>query len=42
MAMDDGADWIDFHGDGVRNPYYGASMLKCGSETRTIPGFQQK
>lgn len=42
MAMDDGADWIDFAGDGTRNPYYGASMLKCGSETRTIKGFTQQ
>ncbi len=42
MALERGADWIDFHGDGTRNPYYGASMLKCGSETMTIPGFEQQ
>lgn len=39
MALKSGADWIDFQGDGTRNPYYGASMLVCGSEVRTIPGF---
>lgn len=37
MALEDGGDWIDFVGDGVRNPYYGASMLKCGSEKRALP-----
>lgn len=37
MALEGGADWIDFAGDGTRNPYYGASMLKCGSEMRTLP-----
>lgn len=37
MALENGADWIDFKGDGVRNPYYGASMLKCGSEVRPLP-----
>lgn len=42
MALDRGADWIDFHGDGTRNPYYGESMLQCGSETMTIPGFGQQ
>jgi Cu(I)/Ag(I) efflux system membrane fusion protein len=42
MALEDGADWIDFKGDGTRNPYYGASMLKCGDETRAIPGFAQQ
>ncbi|MDA0667173.1 MAG: efflux RND transporter periplasmic adaptor subunit [Planctomycetota bacterium] len=42
MAMGDGADWIDFTGDGTRNPYYGASMLKCGDETRALKGFTQQ
>jgi len=42
MALEQGADWIDFHGDGTRNPYYGASMLKCGSETMIIPGFDKQ
>jgi len=39
MALNVGADWIDFKGDGTRNPYYGASMLMCGEEIRPIPGF---
>lgn len=42
MALENGADWIDFKGDGVRNPYYGAGMLKCGDEVRAIPGFAQQ
>lgn len=34
MAFDDtGADWIQ-RGDTVANPYYGASMLRCGAVTR--------
>ncbi|MCP4092334.1 MAG: efflux RND transporter periplasmic adaptor subunit [Planctomycetes bacterium] len=37
MALEDGGDWIDFKGDGVRNPYYGAGMLKCGTEVRPLP-----
>lgn len=40
MALEDGGDWIDFAGDGVRNPYYGSGMLKCGSEKRTIPSHE--
>jgi len=39
MAFDTGADWIDFRGDDTRNPYYGASMLQCGEELRSVPGF---
>lgn len=42
MATGDGADWIDFKGDPTRNPYYGASMLKCGDETNAIPGFNKQ
>lgn len=43
MAFDDvGANWIDFAGDGTRNPYFGASMLKCGTETQTVSGFNQQ
>ncbi len=42
MALGNGADWIDFHGDDTRNPYYGSSMLGCGDETQTISGFQQQ
>lgn len=40
MALEDGGDWIDFADDGVRNPYYGSGMLKCGSEKRTIPSHE--
>lgn len=39
MAFGEGADWVDFHGDAVRNPYYGASMLACGKEVRTLVGL---
>ena len=42
MALDRGADWIDFKGDPTRNPYYGADMLQCGDEVRAIPGFAQQ
>jgi len=42
MALGDGADWIDFKGDSTRNPYYGASMLKCGDETNAISGFDKQ
>ncbi|MFO7654288.1 MAG: efflux RND transporter periplasmic adaptor subunit [Candidatus Krumholzibacteriia bacterium] len=31
-----GADWIQL-ATTVDNPYYGASMLRCGSETATLP-----
>lgn len=30
-----GADWISFEGE-IKNPYYGASMLTCGSVIDTI------
>jgi len=42
MALERGADWIDFKGDPTRNPYYGADMLQCGDEVRAIPGFAQQ
>ncbi|NBC57952.1 MAG: DUF3347 domain-containing protein, partial [Bacteroidetes bacterium] len=31
-----GALWLSFS-DQIRNPYYGASMLKCGSVVDSIP-----
>ncbi|MFT7669207.1 MAG: Cu(I)/Ag(I) efflux system membrane fusion protein [Planctomycetota bacterium] len=38
MALDgDGADWIQM-GDETSNPYYGDSMLRCGSRTEFISG----
>jgi Cu(I)/Ag(I) efflux system membrane fusion protein len=30
-----GADWLSREKE-IRNPYYGASMLKCGEVTKTI------
>jgi len=42
MALEEGSDWIDFLGDGVRNPYYGASMLQCGTEVRRLPNPASK
>jgi Cu(I)/Ag(I) efflux system membrane fusion protein len=33
----EGADWMST-GDAVRNPYYGESMLKCGSRLRDLGG----
>jgi hypothetical protein len=37
MAGEHGADWMQPN-DQIRNPYYGASMLKCGSITGTLVG----
>ncbi len=38
MAFDNaGADWLQT-GDQVANPYYGASMLRCGSLEESFPG----
>jgi Cu(I)/Ag(I) efflux system membrane fusion protein len=38
MAFDNrGADWFQ-NDDNLKNPYYGAAMLKCGSLTETIGG----
>jgi Cu(I)/Ag(I) efflux system membrane fusion protein len=38
MAFDNkGADWLQMDED-VRNPYFGASMLKCGQVTEVIGG----
>lgn len=40
MARNDkGADWIS-HTKEIRNPYFGADMLTCGSVTETIAGTQ--
>ena len=39
MAGENGADWMQ-PDDDIRNPYYGASMLKCGSITGTLVGGQ--
>jgi Cu(I)/Ag(I) efflux system membrane fusion protein len=30
-----GADWLSKEKE-IRNPYFGASMLKCGEVTKTI------
>ena len=36
MAFDNrGADWLSDNKE-IRNPYYGASMLKCGELIETI------
>lgn len=36
MAFEDeGADWLQVRGD-VANPYFGASMLRCGAVTREV------
>ena len=32
---DEGADWLQAQGD-VANPYFGASMLRCGSVKREV------
>jgi Cu(I)/Ag(I) efflux system membrane fusion protein len=32
---DEGADWLQAQGD-VANPYFGASMLRCGAVTREV------
>ena len=32
---DEGADWLQAQGD-VANPYFGASMLRCGAVTRDV------
>jgi Cu(I)/Ag(I) efflux system membrane fusion protein len=38
MAFDNsGADWVQT-GEQIANPYYGASMLRCGSETEVLVG----
>lgn len=38
MAFDDeGADWLQ-RGEEVNNPYFGASMLRCGTVERRVPG----
>tara|TARA_B110000881_G_scaffold220149_1_gene244231 strand:+ start:3324 stop:5216 length:1893 start_codon:yes stop_codon:yes gene_type:complete len=38
MAFDDrGANWIQFSGEKVENPYFGASMYRCGLEQSLVP-----
>ena len=38
MAFDDtGASWLQAPGD-IANPYFGASMLRCGAVTREVAG----
>jgi Cu(I)/Ag(I) efflux system membrane fusion protein len=38
MAFDNrGADWLQFSGERVENPYFGSGMFRCGSETRALP-----
>jgi len=37
MALEDGATWIQVD-ETIANPYYGASMLRCGEIQATYPG----
>ena len=38
MAFNDrGANWIQFSGEQVENPYFGASMYRCGLEQSLVP-----
>lgn len=37
MAFDDGADWIQ-SGERTSNPYFGASMLRCGDRQFVLEG----
>jgi Cu(I)/Ag(I) efflux system membrane fusion protein len=36
MVKDGGADWLQTGGE-LRNPYFGASMLRCGELVHTLP-----
>jgi Cu(I)/Ag(I) efflux system membrane fusion protein len=36
MVEDGGADWLQTGGE-LRNPYFGASMLRCGELVHTLP-----
>jgi membrane fusion protein, copper/silver efflux system len=41
MAFDDfGADWLQL-GSTIANPYFGASMLRCGSVEKSLPAVQE-
>jgi Cu(I)/Ag(I) efflux system membrane fusion protein len=43
MAFDDrGANWLQFTGERVENPYFGSGMFRCGSETKAIPSAVQE
>ncbi|HIA38478.1 MAG TPA: efflux RND transporter periplasmic adaptor subunit, partial [Planctomycetes bacterium] len=38
MAFDDrGANWVQFSGERIENPYFGASMYRCGLEQSLVP-----
>jgi Cu(I)/Ag(I) efflux system membrane fusion protein len=38
MAFDDrGANWVQFSGERVENPYFGATMYRCGLEQSLVP-----
>ncbi|MBC8371723.1 MAG: efflux RND transporter periplasmic adaptor subunit [Planctomycetes bacterium] len=38
MAFNDrGANWVQFSGEEVENPYFGASMYRCGLEQSLVP-----
>ena len=41
MAFGEGAAWLQTS-DKVRNPYYGASMLKCGRLEARHPGQENR
>ncbi|MDP6962929.1 MAG: efflux RND transporter periplasmic adaptor subunit [Planctomycetota bacterium] len=41
MAFNDrGADWLQFSGEKVENPYFGAAMYRCGLEKNLVPKFK--
>ncbi len=41
MAFDDfGADWLQL-GTTIANPYFGASMLRCGTVEKSLPAIQE-
>jgi hypothetical protein len=41
MAFDDaGADWLQ-SGEITENPYFGASMFRCGSEEAVLAGVDR-
>lgn len=43
MAFDNrGADWLQFTGERVENPYFGSGMFRCGSETAAIPAVTEE
>ena len=44
MAFDNrGADWLQWSGTRTENPYFGASMYRCGTEQAVVPpGTEQR